>query len=179
MKSALIIMGTIFLVGCGDDAPTYADANKESDMFLEVLMGKRSKQMYVIASPMVGKLMQNGKPLVHVKIKRRLRWNGNDDGIEQEFTTNEKGEFRLPVHEEQLVLGKLTQFVCSTQLDVELDGKQFDLWYNNKFEEHLYAETDGRKLEGLTCDLNDEEVVVEYGVSKIMTVCRWTEMPGS
>jgi hypothetical protein len=169
----------MLIAGCGDDASAPAGTDKESKMFLEILMGKKPKQTYVIASPMTGTLKQNGKPLAHVKIIRRLRWNGNENGIEQEFATDEKGGFLLPVHEEQLVLGKLTQFVCSTQLDVEVDGERFDLWYGNKFEAQLYAETGGRKLEGMVCDLNNEEVVAEYGVSRIMTVCRWIDMPGS
>lgn len=141
-------------------------------------MFKGTMKNYVISSPMEGVLMKNGKPSPNTKIIRRLRWNGNEEGLEEEFITDDNGRFSLPIHEEALSLGMLNQFVSSTQIDVNIDGQTVDVWYNNKFEEGLHAETEG-PLIGLVCDMSADEVVVEPGLSKIVTICRWKEMPKS
>ena len=122
--------------------------------------------------------MQNGKPLANTSITRRLRWNGNDEGLVEEFVTDEQGRFSLPIHEEALALGMLNQFVSSAKLEVKIKDQIFDVWYNNKFEAELHAETNGL-VSDLVCDLGVEEVVVKAGLSKIMTICRWKDIPNS
>lgn len=121
--------------------------------------------------------MQDGKPLPNTTLIRRLKWNGNDDGLVEEFITDDKGQFSLPIHEEQLSLG-LTQFVSSAKIEVNIAGQLYDVWYNNKFRPDIYAETDG-KVQDLFCDLGSEEIVVSADLSRIMTVCRWKNMPES
>lgn len=179
MKHLIVTIIIVFLAGCSEDVNTSADSetDKGADMFLNVLLGKNPKTTYVISSPMEGVLMQNGQPLAHTKIIRRLRWNGNDEGIEHEFVTDEDGRFSLPIHEEQLTLGKLTQFVCSTKLEAVVGGQRFDIWYNNKFEGYIFAETNGHQLAGLICDISNENMGVDLDLSRISTVCRWTDMP--
>jgi hypothetical protein len=142
------------------------------------MFGKNSTQTYVISSPLQGVLKRNGEPLANTKIIRRLRWNGNEEGLVEEFTTNDQGVFSLPLHEEQISISMLTQFVSSSKLEVEHEGQMFDIWYNNKFEAPIFSET-GAELSNLVCDLAQEEVVVKSGLSKIMTVCRWADMPES
>jgi hypothetical protein len=176
VKSSPII-ALAFLAGCGNDASISANTDKDPEMFLEILMGKKPKQTYVIASPMAGTLMQNGKPLAQIKIIRSLSWTGKEGRFEQEFTTDEQGRFSMPAYEEQLVLGKLTQFACTTYLAANVDGERFDIWFNDKYEEGAYVETGGRQLGDLICDLNSEEVTVKSGFSRISTVCRWADMP--
>jgi hypothetical protein len=176
VKSSPII-ALAFLAGCGNDASISANTDKEPEMFLETLMGNKPKQTYVIASPMAGTLMQNGEPLAYAKIIRHLWWTGNESGVVEEFSTDAQGRFHLPVHEEQLIIGKLTQFACSTHLEVELDDGHKDFWYNNKFEEAIYAETAGRYLNDLMCDISNEEMSVRPNISSITTICRWQDMP--
>jgi hypothetical protein len=174
MKISLVMIFVALLSGCSADTSSNTEPDKEPEMF-----GKKSSQTYVIFSPMQGVLMQDGKPLSHTKIIRRLRWNGNDEeGVVEEFMTDEAGRFSLPIHEEQLSFGMLSQFVGSTKLEVQVDGQNIDVWYNNKFEAPIYAETE-KELTDLICELNQEEVVVKSGLSKIMTICRWADMPES
>lgn len=137
-----------------------------------------STQKYVVSSPLSGVLIENGKPLTNTKIFRILRWNGNDSGLVETFVTDNEGRFFLPVHEEELSLGVLAQFVASSKLEVELNGTHIDVWYNNKFEKDMYAETDG-PISGLICEVTESEIVVETGLSKVMTICRWDNMPAS
>jgi len=172
MKATFLVLFAALLIGCDADTPAYSDADKEPGMFW-----KSQKKTYVISSPMEGTLMKNGKPLSNTTIIRSLSWTGRDGRLEQEFQTDERGRFSLPIHEEQLSLGRLTQFACSTYLGAEIEGQRLDIWYNDKYEEHVYAEMEGRALVDLVCDLNNEDVVVSPGLSRIRTVCRWSDMP--
>ncbi|MFA5531395.1 MAG: DUF6795 domain-containing protein, partial [Thiohalomonadaceae bacterium] len=172
MKATFLVLFAALLIGCDADTPAYSDADKEPGMFW-----KSQKKTYVISSPMDGTLMKDGKPLAHTKIIRRLRWNGNEDGVVHEFMTDIQGRFSFPAHEEELSLGRLTQFVSSTKLEAEIEGQHFDMWYNNKFEPHMYAETGGRRLDGLICDISNGKQGIDLELSRITTICRWTGMP--
>ncbi|MFA7619417.1 MAG: DUF6795 domain-containing protein, partial [Thiohalomonadaceae bacterium] len=167
-----LVLFAALLIGCDAGTPAYSEADKEPGMF-----SKRQKQTYVISSPMEGALMKDGKPLTNTKIVRSIRWTGRDDRLEQEFMTDEKGRFSLPVHEEKLSIGRFTEFACTTFLEVVVEGRQFDIWFNSKFHPDIYAETEGRPLADLVCDLGNEEVTVRPGASMITTVCRWKDMP--
>jgi len=127
---------------------------------------------------MEGVLLKNGEPLPKTKIIRKLRWNGNEEGLIEEFLTDEKGYFSLPIHEEELSLNMLSQFVAKAELEVTTDSVNYELWYNTKFDPELHSETDG-PIHNLRCDLASEEVTVRAGVSKISTLCRWENMPES
>lgn len=141
-----------------------------------MIFGKTVKETYVIASPMQGVLMQRGKPLAHTKIIRHLRWNGNEEGLVEEFMTDEAGRFSLPIHEERLSLGMLTQFVGKMDLEVEISEGRDYIWTSSKFMPEVYAETEG-ELNELICDIASEEIAVPMGPTSILTKCRWNNMP--
>ncbi len=140
---------------------------------------KPSTETYVIFSPMEGVLMKDGQPLPNTKIIRTLRWNDNDDGLTETFTTDEQGRFSLPIHEEDLTLGVLTQFVAKTQLHVEKIEDSQLIWYNSKMTPEIHSETGGELFQ-LSCDLDNEEIPVylnESVIATILTKCRWVNMP--
>ncbi len=144
-----------------------------------MFFNKQKTENYVIFSPMEGVLLKNGKPLANTKIIRTLKWNGNDEGLVEEFSTDEKGYFSLPLHEEELSLNILIQFVAYASIETEMEGKMFDIWYNSKLHPELYSET-GAPMEGLICDLVNDEIPVFIGnssVTNILTKCRWDNMP--
>lgn len=142
------------------------------------MFGKRQKQTYVISSPMEGTLMKDGKPLANTKIIRHLWRNAREDEmLDQEFITDDHGRFSLPIYEEQLLLGRFTQFACTTHLEAEVEGQRFDVWFNDKFDPQIYGETEDRQYTDLICDLDNESVRVRLGVSTIETLCRWRDMP--
>ncbi len=140
------------------------------------MFSKPDAEPYVIASPMEGILMKDGKPLPNAKIIRKLRWNGNDEGFVSEFYTDDEGFFSLPIHEESLALGILNQFVAKTELQIDHDGSNHEIWYSSKLSPEIHAETDGA-LEQLTCDIHNEELAVPMGPTAILTKCRWSNMP--
>jgi hypothetical protein len=157
------------MLGCGSDTPS--NNNKESNMFF-----KAKKESYVIFSPIEGVLLKNGAPLPNTKIIRKLRWNGNEDGLVEEFFTDEKGYFSLPIHEEELSLNMLSQFVGKADLEFETDTERDYIWTSGKFSAEVFAETAG-KISGLVCDIETEEIAVPLSPLPILTKCRWKNMP--
>ena len=120
--------------------------------------------------------MKNGKPVVNARIIRKLRWNGNEDGITQEFNTDETGFFSLPAHEETLSLGALEQFVGKTNIDVDNDGTMENIWFSAKTSPDLNSEYETPPRE-LVCDLNNADIGVSINFGTCLTKCRWANMP--
>jgi len=180
MRILIGLLSFIILLGCSGESSSQDKitekkaTNKESNVL--GIFGKKEEKSYVISSPLEGILVKGGKPLVNTKIIRRLRWNGNEEGVVDEFMTDEKGYFSLPVNEEVLSLNAMTQFVASTTLfaNSELDDNFF--WYSPKTDGELFSDSGG-KLEEMICDLDNEEERVEATRHGILTKCRWKNMP--
>jgi hypothetical protein len=167
-----LFFNVLVLIGCDAGVSNNKKVNTEQGMFT-----KQATENYVIFSPMEGVLLKGGVPLSNAKIIRRLTWNDNEEGLVEEFTTDEQGSFSLPIHEEALSIGMLSQFVASAQLEVLYEGDLHDIWYNSRLGNGEYLETDGPARE-LICDLNQEEGVVEISsLVRILTKCRWANMP--
>ncbi len=137
---------------------------------------KPSTETYVIFSPMEGVLMKDGQPLPNTKIVRTLRWNDNEGGLTETFTTDEEGRFSLPIHEVDLTLGMLTQFVAKAELSVYSKNDDNLLWYSSKLHPEIFSETNG-KAENLTCDISSDEIAIQADPIPILTKCRWANMP--
>jgi hypothetical protein len=158
-------------MGCNEKLVASNGLEKEFSMFT-----KASTKNYVIFSPLEGVLTRGDQPLANVTIKRRLRWNGNEEGLIEYFTTNEYGHFSLPIHEEDLALGMLNQFVAKVELTIN-DNEL--IWYGNKMFPEIYSETNGPVNE-LICDISAEEIPIfldDSVVPNILTKCRWQGMP--
>ncbi|MFA7555963.1 MAG: DUF6795 domain-containing protein [Spongiibacteraceae bacterium] len=140
------------------------------------MFAKRSTENFVIFSPLEGTLVQNGRPLVDTKIIRRLSWNGNEEGLIHEFTTDKNGYFKLPIYEEALSLGILNQFVGKADLEINTGSENIYLWTSSKFFPEIFTETNGQ-ITDLVCDINAEEIAVPMGPTSILTRCRWKNMP--
>lgn len=137
---------------------------------------KAKKENYVIFSPMEGVLLKNGAPLPNTKIIRKLRWNGNEDGLVEEFFTDEKGYFFLPIHEEELSLNMLSQFVAKAELEAETEDGISEFWYSSKLVPELHSETEG-PITDLVCQIDAEEIAVPVSPIAILTKCHWKDMP--
>ena len=181
MQLILGILSLTLLLGCTPKSEsatiiTNSKAQKETSMF-GFLIEKETKK-YVIASPLSGVLMKGGKPLINTKIVRRLTWNGNDSGILQEFMTDRKGAFSIPIHEEILTLSGITEFVASNALYVHEAIDENFFWYSPKRTESIYSDY-GSEIEGLVCDLdsNERRVTPPDSDTYIFSKCAWNKMP--
>ena len=155
--------------GCDTDT---SNAKAEQYMFLET----PPPASFVISSPLQGILLKDGIPLGHTRIFRMLRWNGNEEGVTQEFRTDETGFFSLPAHEEILSIGPLEQFVGKTNIDVEHEGKIENFWFSAKTKPDLNSEYDTPPI-GLNCDISNAEMGVQTSFATCLTKCRWENMP--
>lgn len=173
MNATTLALLCLFTTGCTESTAANPQPERESSMFTQA-----EKKKYVISSPLEGVLMNGDQPLRNTTITRRLRWNGNEEGLVQHFTSDEQGRFSLPVHEEELVLGMFNQFVAKIELTVNGDDV---IWYGNKMFPEIYAETNG-PVQSLVCDISLEETAVFLGdsvVPNILTRCRWENMSKS
>ena len=120
-------------------------------------------------------MVSDGKPLANTKVIRRLRWNGNEDGVVDEFTTDDKGYFLLPVYEKKLSLSSMTEFVGKVELFAISESDDNFFWYSVKRSEELYSDFDG-PLVDLVCDLEKPDITVEMKEFPGITRCRWAGM---
>jgi len=157
------------LSGCGTDT-------SKTDAEQNLIFTKPSPTSFVISSPLEGILLKDGKPLSQARVIRKLRWNGNEEGITQEFHTDETGFFSLPAHEETLSPGLLEQFVGKTNIDVEQHGELKNFWFSAKTREGLNSEYD-TPPEELTCDISNDDLGVSINFGICLTKCRWRNMP--
>lgn len=139
------------------------------------MFGKgKNEETFVIASPLAGVLLQDGKPVANARILRRLTWNGNEEGVLQEFSTDGDGRFSLPAHEESLSFNFLVQFVAKSKIYVEREESDQLIWYAPKFSKELYSEMGG-ELKGVTCDLLNPKNAVDIGSWRVLTRCSWQQ----
>ena len=180
MKLLTSLLCFLILLGCsGESASEQKMDNKiEEESRVLGLFGSKETKNYVIASPLSGVLVKDGKPLANTKIIRRLTWNGNEEGTVSEFTTDAEGYFTIPVHEETLTLNTMTEFVASSTLYVDEVSDENFFWYSPKRTEGLYSETGGM-LEEVVCELSNEEdrVTPENADTYIFSKCKWQNKP--
>ena len=183
MKLTIALLSIVILFGCSGEGssgegksnqPVNETANKESRVL--GIFGQKEEKNYVIASPLEGVLVRDGKPLANTRIIRRLRWNGNEEGVVDEFFTDDKGYFDIPIHEEFLALGKLTEFVGTITLYVDSINDDNFFYHSSKRSAEIYSDIKEPLLE-LVCDMAQEEALVDISRVGIFSRCKWKGMP--
>ena len=183
MKLTIGLLSFIVLMGCSGESTSNEGksnktvnetANKESTVL--GIFGKKDKENYVVSSPLNGFLVREGKALVNTKVIRRLSWSGNEEGIVDEFVTDDKGYFDIPVHEELLTLGKLTEFVGTITLYVDSINDDNFFYHSSKRSAEIYSDTK-EPLAELVCDMAQEEALVDISRVGIFSRCKWKGMP--
>lgn len=163
-----LVVGISSIWNCSADSGAAISREKEANMF-----GKGKKEeTYVIASPLAGVLLRDGKPMANTRLLRRLTWNGNEEGVLQEFSTDAEGRFSLPAHEESLNFNVLVQFVGKSKVYVEREESDQLIWYAPKFSGEMYSEMGG-ELTGVVCDLLNPKNAVDIGSWRVLTRCSW------
>lgn len=151
--------------------PEYS--SEEEEMFIKPLV-----KTYLIALPLQGKLMEDGKPLAKAKLRRELEWNGDNEGTLSElFYTDENGVFVLPAFEITTTMRGLEQFVGKTKVFYSSNNsEEILIWYNPTMSENLQDKI-GEPFDSLQCDLSHKEVATQGRAVDILTICRWDGMP--
>lgn len=167
-RFVLLIIGALSIWNCSADSGVAVSAEREGNMF-----GKaKNTESYVIASPLAGVLVRDGVPVKNAVLLRRLTWSGNEDGILQEFTTDDQGNFSLPAFEQELKLSFLVQFVGKSKIYFEREDPDHLIWYAPKFSGEMYSEMGG-PLKDVVCDLASPKGAVDIGTWRVLTRCSW------
>ena len=140
-----------------------------------MFLNKPTAKMYSITPAFKGVLTKGGEPLRNQKLIRKLRWNGNEEGIEQVLYTNDEGEFELMPHEEELTLGTLEEFVAKTDIYIDASDDSY-IWYSAKMDNSLNSEFLELPI-NVKCDLNNAEQSVRMQHGLCLTRCIWDNMP--
>ncbi len=182
MKLLISLLTCITILGCSGESMSEESSStkvvndnvkKESSM-LDIFGEKEEK--YVISSPLEGTLVKGGIPLPNTKIIRRLTWSGNDTGISDHFITDNKGHFDIPIYEQQLSIGKLTEFVGTITLYIDSESDENFFYHSSKRSAEVFSDT-GAALEELVCDIAQPEALVEISRVGIFSRCKWKGMP--
>ena len=116
------------------------------------------------------RLLLNGKPVAHAKVRREWNWNKpNSD----ESTTDEQGYVTFPAVFESSISRLLPiEIAISQRLLVEVNGAFKEFWLNDKREPGENEEYYGAAFD-VVCELTDEEKLIKapIGLGKL-TACK-------
>jgi len=112
-------------------------------------------------SPVKGKVVLKGQPVVGAVIERSYDWAWKDQKGHDETTTDQNGEFSLPAIYGTMIMGSVLPhepFVDQT-IFISHQGKRYQAWWSDKRDYEEYGELGGL-LKGkpidLLCDLDGE-----------------------
>lgn len=130
-----------------------------------------TKTDVVLFSPMQGVITYKGQPVNNAKISRRIIWKG-DEGEVDEFYTNEKGEFSIPIKETKVRMVPLAEFVLTQELNVTYQEQEFSIWVRAKQDLGEYGELGGKPV-NFRCELTDKRQRLEEYIGLFGTSCKW------
>ncbi len=167
IKHVLCLTILLSTLGCGEE---------KDDTMLKPFLKKTEEKTYVIFSPLSGVLMKEGQPLANTKIIRKLTWNANEEGVIEEFYTDEQGRFDIPQYDAAFKMGVLTEFVASQYLSIEPNAKDDIFWVATNRSGEVFAEL-GYQPEDLICDVSFERKIPEENMKDtsglMATKCQW------
>lgn len=115
------------------------------------------------------RLLWQGQPLKNAKVTRSWEWGKEKS---DEAVTDENGVARFPaVYEPSISRLLPVEFVVGQQLAVLVNDEEKVIWTNSKREAADKAEYGGKDFV-VTCELMDEEVLIEDYGSLMVTMCK-------
>lgn len=134
-----------------------------------IAMGLFDAGKTCVFSAVKARLTMNGEPVKNTKVTRQWDWNKlNYD----EAVTDENGYVTFPARFETSLSRLLpTELVVGQQLSIDYNGEETVFWTNSKREPEENAEYGGARFD-LSCELSDEEVLIEDYGSLMVTMCK-------
>jgi len=122
-----------------------------------------------VFSEVKARLTLDGAPLKNVKVIRRWEWHKPKH---DEATTDANGYVTFPsIYESSITRLLPAEIVIGQQLSVELAGEDRVFWTSAKREAQKNSEYGGADF-NVSCELNNEEVLIEDYRSMIVTMCK-------
>ncbi|TLM78969.1 DUF6795 domain-containing protein [Microbulbifer harenosus] len=116
------------------------------------------------------KITHDGNPAANAKVTRIVEWQKEQV---DEFTADEHGYVALPEVKERSLSQLLpVQFVVAQVVNVEFEGKEYEIWVNSKMSPDKNSELGGHPLD-LKCELTREPVAIEDFDTILVTNCQW------
>jgi len=131
----------------------------------------KPEEEVVFSSPMEGKITFGNKPVSGAKIERLIKWK-DKTGKTDTTTTDENGNFSLPVIKNIVKLPKISQFVVTEEIYVIYNNKKHLIWSLSKMSKKIYDELGG-KPKNLRCELTDEDESFMFDNAMLVTICKW------
>jgi len=124
-----------------------------------LLISTQSSRMFKVClfSPVKGKVVLKGQPVVGAVIERSYDWAWGNKKATDQTTTDQNGEFSFPAIHGTMILGQVAPHepVIDQTINILHDGKTHEAWYFHKGEYSENGELNGRELSFL-CDLGDQ-----------------------
>lgn len=121
-----------------------------------------------VFSEVKAQLLLDGKPVSGATVTRIWNW---DKRASDSTVTDVNGNFSFPaVHQRSVKPLLPLEITITQQLSTTLDGKDFILWRGAKRDGEEQSELDGAPF-NLTCELTNEERLIDNFRSPILTLC--------
>lgn len=121
-----------------------------------------------VFSEVKAQLLLDGKPVSGATVTRIWNW---DKRASDSTVTDVNGNFSFPaVHQRSIKPLLPLEITITQQLSTTLDGKDFILWRGAKRDGEEQSELDGAPF-SLTCELTNEERLIDNYSSPILTLC--------
>ncbi len=142
-----------------------------------------AKKVPINLSPEIsGVIKDNGKPVAHIEVERSVYLNFTGDYYTDKVLTDSNGQFHFPEKTAELKKpSNLTTVVKRHELYVEYKNKHVPIWFMNIHTLNP-VKVINEKLQGLNCDLNNQEQQFDFEDSdypastfSTLTLCRWND----
>ncbi|WP_024460408.1 carboxypeptidase-like regulatory domain-containing protein [Marinimicrobium sp. LS-A18] len=125
-----------------------------------------------VFSKVNAQLLLDGKPISGVTVTRTWNW---DKRASDSTVTDMNGYFSFPaVHQRSVKPLLPLEITITQQLSTTHNGKEYILWRGAKRDSEEQSELDGAPF-NLTCELTNEERLIDTYRSPILTLCHIKE----
>jgi hypothetical protein len=131
----------------------------------------KPEEEVVFSSPMEGNITFGNKPVSGAIIERLIKWKDKTGEIDA-TTTDENGNFHLPIIKDTVKLPKISQFVVTEEIFVIYNNKKHLIWSLSKMTKKIYGELGG-KPKNLRCELTDEDEPFRFDNAMLVSICKW------
>lgn len=142
----------------------------------KIKLGIIFKEKVCIASGISGVILQYGKPVPNLTLRRKLSWKTLDwdqwDSVE-EVVTNKKGVFKFESRWEKIRSKLMTQPAFAAEIEAANETiRETVIFTTTKFGFHEYSEFDEKPI-NFRCELTEERRKVKTKLGFIGTNCYW------
>jgi len=134
-------------------------------------MFQKPEEEVVLFSPMQGQITLNGKPVANARVERFLKWK-DETGESDSFSTNQDGQFKIPVKKDAVKLSTISKFVIAQEIRVFIGKDEYLIWTMGTGNKTSYGELGGKPV-NFRCELSDEMRRVDVDDGLLGTSCQW------